>query len=94
MKTNEKEKTRAPALSGVVSLFVFFGLMFISSLHLAKKWDAIACAAVCVIGLAGLVISLRRHPAERRAKLTLFITAAVLGGVAATAIWLFHRHWQ
>jgi hypothetical protein len=94
MKTNEKQKTRVPALSSVIALFVFFGLMFISSLHLDKKWDGIACAAVCVIGLAGFIISLRRHPAERGAKLAFFIIAAVLGGVAATAIWLFHRHWQ
>ena len=94
MKTHETLKPKVPAFSGAIGLFVLFGLMFISSLHLEKKWDAIACAAVCVIGLTSFFFSLRNHPAERRARLVVLIPAAVLGGAAAITLWLIYRHWH
>ena len=94
MKTNEIPKSRVPAFSGSIALFVLFGLMFISSLHLEKKWDGIAGAAVCLIGLASFFISLCHHPAERQARLVVLIPAVVLGGVAAIGIWLICGRWH
>jgi hypothetical protein len=97
MKPNETLKPKVPAFSGAIALFVLFGLMFISSLHLEKKWDAIACAVVCVVGLVGLAsffFAERHHPAERRAGMIAVVLGAVFSGVAAIAHWLIYRHWH
>ena len=94
MKINETLKLKDPSFLYGTALFVLFGLLFISSLQLEKKWDAIACAVVCVVGLAGFFFALRQNPAERRIRLNIFALAAVLGGVAAIAIWLIHGHWH
>ena len=94
MKIDETLEPKAPPFLGGIALFVLFGLLLISSLQLEKKWDAVACAAVCVVGLAGFFFALRQNPAERRAKLNVFALAAALGGVAGIAIGLIHGHWH
>ena len=94
MKIYETLKPKVPAITAAIGLFVLFGLMLISSLNLEKKWDAIACAVVCVVGLVGFFFTLRHNSAERRLRLVMFVSAAILGGAAAIAVWLTPGHWH
>ena len=91
MKTNEALKPKFSAFSGAIAVFVLFGLMFISSLRLEKKWDAIACGTVCLIGVAAFLFSLRHNPSQMKVRPTVIVVALVLGAAAAVANWLLIR---
>jgi anaerobic C4-dicarboxylate transporter len=90
MKTNEALKLKWTAFPAI---FVLFALMFISSFHLEKKWDGIACGTVCVIGIVAFLFSLRNNPDQRKARLVVVIPAVLLGAAAVIAIWLIRGHW-